>query len=114
MAPRGIGVDAVEIARFRPLVRAKQSRFMTNTFSERELAYCCSYKDAATHFAGTFAAKEAVQKASGLFALPPTMIEIIRTKAGKPEVWLRGKRSTSILVSITHEKTIACAVAIQQ
>jgi holo-[acyl-carrier protein] synthase len=112
MSVQGIGVDAVEIARFRTLVRDEKNRFMTNTFSAQERAYCLSYKDPSPHFAGTFAAKEAVQKASGLFALAPTAIEIVRTKAGKPEVWLQGKRSKSILISITHEKKLACAVAI--
>ena len=112
MSVRGIGIDTVEVARFRALARDKKSRFMTKTFSVKELAYCRSYKDSAPHFAGTFAAKEAVQKASGLFALPPSDIEIIRTSTGKPEVWLQGKRSKSILISITHEKTVAVAVAV--
>ena len=112
MRIRGVGVDVVSVARFRTLARTPTSRFMLNTFSERERAYCTAYKDAAPHFAGTFAAKEAVQKASGLFTLAPTAIEIRRTKEGKPEVWLRGVRSRSLLLSITHEKALACATAI--
>ena len=108
----GIGIDGVEIARFKGLLPAHKSRFMLKTFSKKERAYCLSYKDPLPHFAGTFAAKEAVQKATGLFKLEPVSIEILRTKAGKPEVWLSGKRSTSILVSITHEKSLACAVAL--
>ena len=112
MHVRGIGVDAVQIARFRKLSVKVKDRFMANTFSPKERAYCLSYKDSAPHFAGTFAAKEAVQKAANLVSMAPTAIEILRTKAGKPEVWLEGKRSKSILISITHEKTLACAVAL--
>ena len=112
MNVRGIGIDITTVARFRPLARSPHAQFMLNTFSEKERVYCLAYKDPGPHLAGTFAAKEAVQKASGLFKLAPNAIEILRDKDGKPEVWLGGKRSKKFLLSITHEKTTACAVAL--
>jgi holo-[acyl-carrier protein] synthase len=107
----GIGIDAVEIRRFRAILRKKKDRFMQNTFTEIERAYCRSFQDPAPHFAGTFAAKEAVQKVFGgtLFL---QKIEVRHKKSGKPEVWLEGKLQKSLLVSITHSESIACAVAL--
>src|SRR3989344_262128 len=112
MKTSGIGIDAIEISRFRSALKSKKNRFIATTFSLGERAYCFSYGDPAPHFAGTFAAKEAVQKA---LERPTDLrrIEIRRLKNGKPEVWLEGRRS-AIIVSITHNKTLACAVALHR
>jgi len=108
---KGIGIDLTPVARMEAALG--QAQFMDNTFSAHEQEYCNSYKDAAVHFAGTFAAKEAVRKATGLF---PKLneIEIRRTAEGKPEVWIEGVRDESLLISITHTATDACAVALAQ
>ncbi len=89
------------------------TQFMANTFTDIEQTYCNSYKDAAVHFAGTFAAKEAVRKATSLY---PKLneVEIRRTAEGKPEVWIQGALESSLLISITHTATDACAIAIAQ
>ena len=108
----GIGVDMVEVKRFRALKRGAGERFLTNTFSDRERNYCLSFKDSAPHFAGTFAAKEAVQKALNEDSPGLSELEIRRDKSGQPQVWMRGKRARSVHVSITHIKTLACAVAV--
>ena len=112
MKPFGVGIDVVEIARFRGVLRKKKTRFLERNFSDAERTYCSSYSDAATHFAGTFAAKEAVVKALGGSAAIE-QIEIRRQKNGKPDVWLRGRRSKSVFISISHEKSLACAIAIR-
>ena len=107
----GIGVDMVNISRMRRIVREKRERFIENTFSKEERGYCFSHKDPAPHLAGTFAAKEAVRKASARYEAFADL-EIRRTKAGRPEIWVRGRRQTSLLVSITHTDDLACAIAI--
>ncbi len=110
----GIGIDIVEIERFRQLLKDGKTRFLFNTFSDEEQGYCLAYEDSATHFAGTFAAKEAVQKATGEFSLLLNQICIHRADSGKPEVFIKGRLDTSILISITHNESSACAVAIKQ
>ena len=55
-----VGVDIIEIKRFTPFKKDKNSRFLLNNFTSKERAYCFSYKDPLPHLAGTFAAKEAV------------------------------------------------------
>lgn len=114
MQVTGIGVDAVEVQRFRALLQKKKDHFIDNTFSKEEQHYCYSYTDAASHFAGTFAAKEAARKAAGLINLPMRDIEVHRDRNGKPELWVTGKRLKNISISITHNTTLACAVAIKQ
>lgn len=110
----GIGIDIVETERFRETLRDARDQFMQNTFSDVERTYCSSYQDSAIHFAGTFAAKEAVKKATGEFSFPLHEIEIRRDPSGKPETYIKGRRDTSILVSISHTDTTACAVAMKQ
>ena len=113
MGRMDVGIDLVAIERFRDALAQKKDQFLHSTFSGIELEYCLSYSDPAPHLAGTFAAKEAVRKATGESgAFSDT--EIRRSAGGKPEVWLRGVRAPSILLSITHTETDACAVAIAQ
>ena len=110
------GIDLIEVKRFKPYCtpHGRTSRFVLRTFSSAELAYCFSFRDPALHLAGTFAAKEAVQKACGTFSTPLVSLEIRRTRTGKPEVWVRGKRSRRLSVSISHTRDVACAVALYQ
>ena len=114
MEIQGLGIDSANITRFRALLTKRKDRFISNTFSKTEQKYCFSFRDSATHLAGTFAAKEAVRKAVGAGRLPMRAVEIRRGKTGKPQVWIREKCSKSIHVSITHEGTSACAVALCQ
>src|ERR1700748_3880596 len=109
----GIGTDLVEVLRMQKILAEERGQFMDNTFSALEQEYCSSYADAAVHFAGTFAAKEAVRKANGMY-LKFNEIEIRRTSEGKPEVWIQGRRDEKVLVSISHTETLASAVAIAQ
>lgn len=108
----GIGLDITDIERFRKVAAGKKDRFIASTFSEREREYCNSFSDPAPHFAGLFAAKEAVQKASGRMTSHLSTIEIRHKESGAPEVWLDEKLSTSLFVSISHSEASACAVAL--
>lgn len=91
-------------------------RFLAICFTEAEIEYC-RVKGAAS-FAGYFAAKESVAKAlgSGFRGFYPREIEICRDDAGRPFVKLSAKISvamnSSILISISHEKSFATAMAI--
>lgn len=113
MGVRGVGIDIVAVKRFAPFERDRKSRFLLDNFSAIERAHCFSFKDARVHLAGTFAAKEAVRKT---FTDPLRLIrsiEIRRGKDGRPGVWIRNRYQRSILVSISHEKTMAVAIAVQ-
>lgn len=111
---KGIGIDVSDIARFRTSKMLRGDRFIHNTFSKHEQDYCFSYRDPAPHLAGTFSAKEAIRKVYGDKPITFAEIEVRHQPSGKPEIWIKGTRSRTILVSITHTAAIAVAIACKQ
>lgn len=116
----GIGIDIVEISRIKKLMENEHAIERLLTPAETELMK----KRAKPHefFAGRFAAKEAVSKAfgTGIAKCPPNEVEILASESGEPYVNLYGhakelfnnKNAGRILISITHEKEYAAAMAI--
>lgn len=111
-SPKGVGIDLVEISRFKRISTNRTGPFLKKVFFEREIEYCFSYKDAATHLAGHFAAKEAVSKALGVTRYPFAEIEIRHKKDGAPEAYKNSKK-LPVFLSISHTKTLATAIAIR-
>jgi holo-[acyl-carrier protein] synthase len=58
----GIGIDLVEINRFKERPYSTNQSFYTKIFSEDEIDYCLKFSDSYRHFAGKFALKEALIK----------------------------------------------------
>lgn len=111
---KGVGVDVSEIKRFTRIQKNRRHCFFKNNFSRREINYCFSFKNPSARLAGTFAAKEAVFKCMGRDGLLFSSVEIVRTKNGKPEVRIRGRRQKAVFVSISYTKEFAIAIAIKQ
>ena len=118
-APVRVGVDLIEIERVsRALARHGES-FRERCFTEAERAYCESKANPAQHYAGRFAAKEAVGKAlgSGVYF---TWREIEIRGRPKPGVHLTGRTAQfaeqvgagQIELSMTHSRELAAAVAV--
>jgi len=117
---KGIGVDVVEIRRMKEVVEKWGDGFLNKIFTEGELAYARSKKFPLNHFAGRFAAKEAVSKAlatgwSGGFRWKD--VEVSNDEAGKPSVILHGAARDQlaggrVLVSISHSETMVVATAV--
>lgn len=107
-----IGIDIVEVERFRLLKRSTLDQFLKNTFSQEERDYCLVFKDAAPHLAGVFAAKEAVQKAMTKKMPHVSEIEICHEKSGAPYAKVKGKKAAKLQLSIAHTLSTAVAVAI--
>lgn len=114
MKPQGLGIDILEIKRFNSFNKSQNNQFLLNNFNKKELDYCFSFKNPASHLAGIFAAKEAVLKTLGQNNILLSLIEIRRSKTGKPEVWIKNCYQKSILISISHTAKIVTAVAIKQ
>lgn len=114
----GIGLDVVEVARWRRLLERHGERILLRLFSAEERAQCGGLR-AAEHLAGRWAAKEAVAKALGCRAGPWRDVVILRGAGGAPRVVLRGaweqaaraRGIAAIRVSLTHEALVAAAVA---
>ncbi len=107
-----IGIDLVEVSRCKSLLRKSNEHLLEKFFTKKEIEYCRHFKDAATHLAGTFAAKEAASKALGAVQFPFIELEVRRRKDGMPQIWRKGKL-IPMSVSITHTRAIAAAVAIR-
>lgn len=116
----GLGNDIIEIARIRKSIEQHAIHFLGKLFTKEEQAYCNRFADSAPHFAGRFAAKEAIAKAFGTgFGTDVSWcdIEILPDPFGKPIVHLSEALQQrfnypTILLSISHCKEHATAVAI--
>lgn len=116
MAIKGIGSDIVDVSRIGRLRESYGPRFLGRVFTRGETAYCESKEHPEIHFAGRFAAKEAIAKAiyqSGYDKIIPfSDIEILNDAEGRPQVSFLVQISGTCLVSISHEHSMAIAFAI--
>lgn len=116
----GIGNDIIEIARIQSSIDNYSHRFLDRIFTRLEQTYCFNRKEPARHFAGKFAAKEAVVKALGTGfsqGILWTDIEILNTESGKPYIIFSSHLQTlfpnpKMLITISHCKDYATAFAI--
>ncbi len=114
-----VGVDLIEIERIRRALDRHGESFKRRCFTEAERAYCDSKPNPPQHYAGRFAAKEAVGKAlgSGVYF---TWREIEIRGRPKPGVHLSGRTAAwaekvnagQIELSMTHSRELAAAVAV--
>ena len=116
----GIGTDVVECLRIGRMIEQHGELFLTRVYTEREIRYCNARKRAVEHFAGRWAAKEAILKAMGTgrsHGIAWIHIEVRNGEQGRPQVRIGGAaRETArergigdILVSISHCRTYATA-----
>ena len=116
----GLGVDICEIARMeRALTRHPTMR--ARVFTPEETAYCDAKARPGESYAGRFAAREAVIKALGGYRGRRWLdISVTRGPSGAPAVLLGGNAKrradalgvSRVLVTFTHERTSAVAVAV--
>jgi holo-[acyl-carrier protein] synthase len=114
-----LGLDLIEIARVRRALERHGDGFRDRCFTRAEQAYCDGRANPAQHYAGRFAAKEAVGKALGI-GVHFTWKEIEIRGRPKPGVHLSGRTAAvaerlgaaQIDVSMTHSRELAAAVAV--
>ncbi|QDT56916.1 Holo-[acyl-carrier-protein] synthase [Caulifigura coniformis] len=119
----GIGTDIVEVTRIGEMIERHGELFLQRVFTEGEIFYCQERKLAMQHYAGRWAAKEAVMKTLGTGfskGVGWRDIEVASQKSGQPIIKLNGgakEMSTSlgideVLISISHCRAYATATAI--
>ena len=119
----GIGSEIVECLRIGRMIEQHGELFLSRVYTEREVRYCQARKRAVEHFAGRWAAKEAILKCLGSGwrkGLCWTDMEIRNDANGKPVVLLCGAakesaqqlRISDILLTISHCRAYATASAI--
>lgn len=119
----GIGTDIIECPRIGKMIEQHGELFLRRVYTEREIRYCQARKHAIEHFAGRWAAKEAILKAIGTGwsrGICWTDLEVRNSSSGQPLVLVRGGAKDAalrrgigdILVSISHCRTYATAYAL--
>jgi holo-[acyl-carrier protein] synthase len=118
----GIGTDIIECLRIAKMIERHGERFTSRVFTPQEIEYCATRRAANQHYAGRWAAKEAILKALGtgwVRGVNWTDIEIRNEPGGKPTTAFRGGVRdlvaslgvTDILLSISHSRNHAVAYA---
>lgn len=110
----GSGIDIIEIERIEKAIQRWGDSFLQHIFTEEEIKYAKKRRFPTQHFAGRFAAKEAVLKAFGDNAhISWKDIEIINDKNGKPVCSYKDKSfNKQITISLSHTQNYAVASAI--
>ncbi len=117
----GMGVDIVEVARWREVERRRE-RVLARLFTPMERGLAPGGRRDDQYYAGRFAAKEAVLKAlgTGLRYGRWHDVEVGRDGLGRPVVSLHGRLAERaegmgigrVLVSISHTRQYAVASAV--
>jgi holo-[acyl-carrier protein] synthase len=119
----GIGTDIIECPRIGKMIEQHGELFLRRVYTDREIRYCQARKHAIEHFAGRWAAKEAILKAIGTGwsrGIAWTDLEVRNGTSGAPKVHVRGGAKEvalqrgigDILISISHCRTYATAYAL--
>jgi holo-[acyl-carrier protein] synthase len=123
MSILGIGTDIIEVLRIAQMIERHGDVFISRVYTEHEIQYCQSRKMATQHYAGRWAAKEAVLKAIGTGwrrGISWRDVEIRNQPGGKPTIACRGGVRevveqlgvAEIQISISHCRTHATAYAL--
>ncbi|MBL4884455.1 MAG: holo-ACP synthase [Planctomycetaceae bacterium] len=119
----GLGTDITETERIASMVDRHGDAFLNRTYTPAEILYCSSKKNFTQHYAGRWAAKEAVMKSFGtgfVKGIHWVEIEVVSQPSGRPVIELSGATAqfaenlgiSQILISISHCKLYATATAI--
>ena len=120
---RGIGVDAVDIERFRTSLE-RTPTMRTRLFTVEELEYVAPKVDPVPSLAARFAAREAVMKAMGLGlgAFGFHEVWVTRAPSGAPSLGITGRALELAIdrgitrwhLSITHSDSVAIAYVVAE
>ena len=119
----GIGIDMVNIPRFRELMERRGQAAVARFYTAGEAEHCASAKSPTESFAARFAAKEAFFKALGTgWGLGGrwTEVEVVSAPSGAPSLRLAGRAAelaaergiVRIHLSLTHTDDTAAAFVV--
>jgi len=109
----GIGIDIIEVSRFRKKKYEENKNFYKKIFVKSEINYCLKFKNSAERFAGKFALKEALIKSIDR-KIRFSEIETSHLKS-KPIVRIKKSREKyNFIASLSHENDFAIAVVISE
>jgi holo-[acyl-carrier protein] synthase len=117
-----IGTDIIECVRIAQMIEKHGEVFLQRVFTQKEILYCSSRKAATQHYAGRWAAKEAVLKVLGTGwakGIQWTDVEVVNEVSGAPVIKITGKAAEiarergirEIMITISHCRAFATAFA---
>ena len=115
------GTDIIEISRIRQSIERSGDKFINILFTSAEIEYCESKRNAKYyHYAGRFAAKEAIFKAvspllKNKFDISWHNAEVINDENGNPQIRfidIKFNKIKNIDISISHCKEYAVATVV--
>ena len=121
----GIGTDIIECLRIAQMIERHGELFINRVYTQHEIQYCQSRKMATQHFAGRWAAKEAILKAIGTGwrrGISWRDVEVLNAEGGQPAATLHAGALEAaeqlgieeVLISISHCCSHATAYAVAQ
>lgn len=121
----GVGLDLEDLADFGRTLAQSGEPFLKRVFTEQEIEYCEAQPHSHQSYAVRYCAKEAAMKALGIAGergLKWRDFEVVLAPTGVPGLVLRGNAAVKakalgvrrVLLSLTHSKTSAGAVAIAE
>jgi holo-[acyl-carrier protein] synthase len=117
----GLGLDLIDLDRFRVLYGDDDPDLLARCFTAQELLDVGNDVDRLARLAARFAAKEAVFKAlGGATGIAHTDIEVVRSKSGAPELRLHGAAADlaatasadRLFLTLAHSGGAAAAVVL--
>jgi holo-[acyl-carrier protein] synthase len=119
----GIGTDITETVRIAQMIERHGELFVDRVYTPHEVQYCSVRKAATQHYAGRWAAKEAVLKALGTGwarGIRWRDVEVRNEIGGRPHIVLTGGALEvsrklgieTVLISISHCRAYATAYAV--
>ena len=119
----GIGTDIIECVRIAQMIEKHGELFLNRVFTAREIQYCSTRRAANQHYAGRWAAKEAVLKVLGTGwsrGILWTDIEVVNEVSGAPSIRLVNRAAeiatdrgiAQVHITISHCRAYATAFAI--
>jgi holo-[acyl-carrier protein] synthase len=119
----GIGSDVVECVRIGRMIERHGEAFLERVFTPREVRQCRQRSGPAEHFAGRWAAKQAVLRCLGARGVSWTDVEVRHDPSGGWVVHVGGAardraqalRLSNVLLTIAHCRAYAtaCAIAVR-
>lgn len=119
----GLGTDITETVRIGEMIERHGETFLNRVYTIDENRYCQRKRLASQHYAGRWAAKEAVMKALGTGwakGIGWRDIEVCTSRSGQPRIELHGGARDvaetlgirEVLITISHCRAYATATAV--
>lgn len=117
------GTDIIEIDRIRKSIEKNGNKFLNSVYTAKEIEYCEGRKNAKyNHYAGRFAAKEAIYKAISQllpekFGISWKDVQVVNDENGNPKIeflniTFNQIKSTDISISHCQEYAVAMVTLI--